>query len=99
MLPAASLAVHVIVVAPIGNADGASLDIDSIPTASVAFAFPIDITLSFTLVASIVMSFGMINFGAVVSLTSTVCVALAEFPAVSTATHVMVVKPDRKSVV
>src|SRR5690242_17826694 len=93
MLPAASFAVHVIVVVPILNAEGELLDIDSTPTASVAFAFPIDIALSFTLVASIVMSFGMINFGAVVSLTSTVCVALAELPAVSIAIHVTVVKP------
>src|SRR5713226_9305037 len=93
MLPAASFAVHVIAVVPIGNADGALLDIDSTPTASVAFAFPTDTALSFTLVASIVMSFGMINFGAVVSLTSTVWVELAELPAVSTAIHVTVVKP------
>src|SRR5690242_21943401 len=93
MLPAASFAVHVIVVVPIGNAAGELLVTDSTPTESVAFAFPIDIRLSFALIASIVMLFGIINFSAVVSLTSTVCVVLAEFPDVSTAIHVSVVKP------
>src|SRR5437660_1792146 len=93
MLPAASFAVHVTVVAPIGNVDGALFVTDTTPTASVAFAFPIDITLSFILVASMVMSFGIINLGAVASLTSTVCVALAELPDASIAVHVTVVNP------
>src|SRR5438309_11233920 len=85
MFPAASSAVHSTIVFPNGKTLGALFVIDSTPTASVAFAFPIDTRLSFTLVASTVMSFGIINFGAVVSLTPTVFVELAELPDVSIA--------------
>src|SRR2546426_12427110 len=56
----------------IGNAVVALFVIDTTPTVSVAFAFPISTTLSLALVASIVISFGGVSFGAVVSFTVTV---------------------------
>ena len=51
MLPAASFAVHVTMVLPIGNADGELLDIVTCST-SVAVALPSDMVLSVREVAS-----------------------------------------------
>ena len=67
--PAASVAVHVIVVSPSENAIGESLVIDDSNTASAAVASPKITELLSADVASIVMSVGAVMLGAVVSVT------------------------------
>src|SRR5437660_12400609 len=96
MLPAASFAVHVTVVAPIGNAGGALLDIVTCST-SVAVALPSDTVLSVRDVASTLMSFGEVIFGAVFPTRRSSDLALEMLPAASFAVHVTVVIPSGKS--
>src|SRR6266481_3598516 len=75
MLPAASFAVHVIVVIPIGNADGELLDIATCST-SVAVVLPNDTVLSVSEVASTLIYFDRMCFTASFSVHVTAVVSI-----------------------
>ena len=69
VFPAASVAVQVTMVSPTGNTSGASLEIETTPTASVALA-PITFTILFSAdVASLITSSGAIIVGGTESVT------------------------------
>jgi len=66
--PAASVAVHVIIVSPTEYDSGASLVIEVTPTESVAFAIPISAVVE-TPVASTLILAGAVTTGEIVSIT------------------------------
>src|SRR6267143_310814 len=88
MLPAVSSAVHNTIVFPNGKTFGALFIMVTAPT-SVAVALPSDTVLLLRDVASTLMSFGGMIFGAVVSTTSTASVAFA-FPIDTTLSFTLV---------
>ncbi len=98
MLPFSSTAVHVTVVIPNGYATGALLDIVN---EQLSETLGVDKTIPVAsqpeLVETITIP-GVVITGLVISLTKTVCVALAVFPLPSVTVHVTVVKPSRKVV-
>ena len=92
-LPAASAAVQVTTVVPIGNRAGASLDIDATPTASDAVAAPWSTAVPDGPAASARAAAGAYTDGGVVSDTETTCESDASLPAASDAVHVTTVLP------
>ena len=93
-LPAASAAVHVTTVVPIGNTGGASLSSEATPTASVASAVPMSTAAPAGESASAVTLAGARSDGGVVSATVTSCPAVIVLPAASAAVHVTTVVPS-----
>ena len=96
-LPAASAAVHVTTVVPIGNTGGASLSSEATPTASVALAAPMSTAAPSGDSASAVTSGGARSDGGAVSRTVISCAAVAVFPAASVAVQVSTVAPSGRT--
>ena len=94
-LPAASVAVQVTTVAPIGNRAGASLATDAIPDpASEEAASPSGTAFEAAEAASNATSGGARTDGRTVSSTTTFCAAVASLPATSRAVQVTIVAPN-----
>ncbi len=89
-----SVAIQVTIVVPKGKSEGALLLIDDIPLRSSTSGSPSVTIFPIWPVASCVMSAGTTKFGAVVSTTVTLCVAVELFPLPSTANHVTRVVPS-----
>jgi hypothetical protein len=99
LLPAASRAVHVTVVAPVANTlpEAGEHAVASLPsTLSLALALNVTVAPPGP-VASVVIGAGTVIAGGVMSLTTTGKLALAVLPAVSRAVHVTSVLPSANS--
>ena len=93
LLPAASAAVHATTVVPRPNSGGASLAMDTTPTASDAVAAPWSTAVPARPSASASTESGAYTDGGVVSTTETTCESDAVLPAASAAVHVTMVLP------
>ena len=93
LLPAASAAVQVTTVVPRPNRGGASLAMDTTPTASDAVAEPWSTAVPAGPAASARTDSGAYTDGGVVSTTETTCESDAALPAASDAVHVTTVLP------
>ena len=94
LLPDVSVAVHVTMVSPSGNASGASLVIEATSTISVDTANPISNFIPELSDISISISDGDWIDGTVVSSTITYWMSVALLPDVSVAVHVTMVSPS-----
>ena len=93
LLPAASAAVQATTVVPRPNSGGASLVMDTTPTASDAVAAPWSTAVPAGPSASASTESGAYTDGGVVSTTETTCESDAVLPAASAAVHVTMVLP------
>ena len=91
--PAASAAVHTTVVVPVPNRAGASLEMETTPTASDAVAWPWSTCVPAGPAASASTDPGAYRAGGTVSTTDTTCESAAVLPAPSAAVHVTTVLP------
>ena len=99
VLPAASVAVHVTVVLPTANDEGALLVITGVEQLSVAVAVTNANPVALQLPASALTDTlaGQVMTGRTFSITVTVCVQVLELPFTSVTVQVTVVLPDGKA--